>query len=152
MRHFIRSAALLAVLFASCAAFAQEAQDDQATVWAIVEKVWSASERGDESWVDDMLLADFVGWPAASPAPRSKASMRMWANFDGDRTEGLAHELYPLSIVVHGDVAVVHYLYTSAVQNRDKESRVQNGRYTDVLVRDASGWKFITSHGGHDLD
>lgn len=150
MRHFIQLGGLLAMLMASSTPFAQETQDDQATVWSIVERLWSATEQGNESWVEDLLLADFVGWPAESPAPRSKASTRMWSHFDNDQTKGLAHELYPLSIVVHGDVAVVHYLYTSAVQNRDKESLVRNGRYTDVLVRDASGWKFIASHGGPD--
>ncbi len=151
MRHFIRLGSLLLVLSACGAVHAQEAQDDQATVWSIVEQVWSAMEQGNVGWVDDMLLADFVGWPEASPAPRSKASTRMWSRFDSSQSKGLAHELYPLSIVVHGDVAVVHYLYTNAVQTRDKETVVKNGRYTDVLVREDSGWKFITWHGGHDV-
>jgi ketosteroid isomerase-like protein len=150
MWHIFRVGGILAALVASGALYAQETQDDQAAVWAIVEQAWIATERGDANWVDEMLLADFVGWPAQSPAPRNKASTRMWARYDGGSSEGLVHELYPLSIVVHGDVAVVHYLYTSAVQNRDKESVVRNGRFTDVLARDDGGWKFIAWHGGHD--
>jgi len=136
------------LLLAGTPALAQGSADDQAAVWAAVEAIWSAEERGDEAWVDDMLSADFMGWPAASPAPRSKASTRMWARFDAGQNKGLNHELYPLSIVVHGDMAVVHYLYTMVVQTRDKKVETSNGRYTDVLVRDGSDWKFISWHGG----
>lgn len=72
----------------------------------------------------------------------------MWARFNSDQNKGLAHELYPLSIVVHGDMAVVHYLYTMAIQTKTRQTEVSNGRYTDVLVRDESGWQFISWHGG----
>ena len=122
--------------------------DDQAAVWAAVEAIWVAEEAGDDDWVDTMLSADFVGWPNNSPAPRSRGSVRMWNSFNQDQASGITHELYPLSIVVHGDMAVVHYLYTSAVQTKDKKTDVSSGRYTDVLVRDDGAWKFISWHGG----
>ena len=104
---------LMLVVFGG-AAFAQDSADDHSAVWAAVEEIWLAEERGDDKWTDTMLAGDFMGWPNVSPAPRSKASTRMWARFNSDQTKGLAHELYPLSIVVHGDTAVVHYLYTMA--------------------------------------
>jgi ketosteroid isomerase-like protein len=127
-----------------------QAADDHAAVWSAVEAIWAAEENGDNKWVEEMLSADFVGWPNNSPAPRSKSSIRMWNNFDQGQTSGLTHELYPLSIVVHGDMAVVHYLYTNAVQTKDKKANVSSGRYTDVLVRDDGAWKFISWHGGDD--
>ncbi len=138
----------LALILASTPLFAQGSADDQAAVWAAVETLWTAEENGDTDWVDSMLSADFMGWPNQSPAPRSKASTRMWARFNANQAKGLTHELYPLSIVVHGDVAIVHYLYTSAMQNRDKSVEMENGRYTDVLVRDGGAWKFLSWHGG----
>ena len=146
--------ALLAgiLLLASGYGIAQESlpdeADDQAAVWAAVEAIWAAEEAGDDDWVDTMLSADFMGWPNNSPAPRSRGSIRMWNNFDQEQADGVRHELYPLSIVVHGDMAVVHYLYTNAVQTRDKKIDVTNGRFTDVLVRDDGAWKFISWHGG----
>ena len=148
MSRVSRLAAILIFLLTSNAALAQGSADDQAAVWAAVEEIWVAEERGDDDWVDTMLTGDFMGWPAVSPAPRSKASTRLWARFDADQTKGLAHELYPLSIVVHGDMAVVHYLYTMAIQTKDRQTVTSNGRYTDVLVRDDTGWKFISWHGG----
>ena len=143
------------ILLASGNAVAQgvaddQAVDDQAGVWSAVEAIWSAEESGDDDWVEEMLSADFVGWPNNSPAPRSKSSVRMWNRLDQEQTSGITHELYPLSIVVHGDMAIVHYLYTNAVQTKDKKIDISSGRYTDVLVRDDGAWKFISWHGGSD--
>jgi ketosteroid isomerase-like protein len=151
MRH-LSGICILLLLLTTAPGLAQEPADDQVAVWATVEQIWAAEERGDTSWVDSMLSADFMGWPSHSPAPRSKASTRMWARFDAEQRKGLSHELYPLSIVVHGNVAIVHYLYTSAGQTRDKRTVVVNGRYTDVLVRDGDGWKFLSWHGGPTSD
>jgi hypothetical protein len=47
-------------------------------------------------------------------------------------------------------MAVAHYLYTNAMQNKDGEVALANGRYTDVLVREGDTWKFISWHGGDD--
>jgi ketosteroid isomerase-like protein len=152
MKQLIRlyAVTLSVFLLSSASAYAQGSADDQATVWSTVEQVWAAEERGDTEWIESMLSADFMGWPDSSPAPRSKASTRMWTRFNAEQNKGLAHELYPLSIVVHGDVAVAHYLYTVAVQERDKTTVVTNGRYSDVLVRDGTSWKFLSWNGGDD--
>jgi ketosteroid isomerase-like protein len=150
MRGINKMSVILLFLLPAGPALAQGTADDQAAVWATVGQIWAAEERGDDKWVDELLSADFVGWPNESPAPRTKASTRMWARFNAEQTKGLSHELYPLSIVVHGDTAVVHYLYTMAVQTKDRSTKVSNGRYTDVLVRDGLDWKFISWHGGDD--
>ena len=141
---------MLAAWLPTTASYAQGSADDQAAVWAVVEEIWAAEERGDVDWVDEMLSADFMGWPVDAPAPQSRASTRMWARFNADQMKGMVHELYPLSIVVHGDMAVVHYLYTMVIQSKDRRTERTNGRYTDVLVRDGAEWKFISWHGGDD--
>ncbi|MDH4046621.1 MAG: nuclear transport factor 2 family protein [Gammaproteobacteria bacterium] len=128
----------------------QQAASDQAAVWSVIEDQWERNERGDNKWIDELLVADFVGWPNESPAPRTKSSVRMWDEFSSKQTETLEHELYPLSIVVHGDMAIAHYLYTSATRQKGAELKISNGRYTDVLVRDDGVWKFISWHGGDD--
>ena len=141
--------AAITLLFASVAA-AQDTSGDQASVWAAVEKQWNAVEAGDKKWMDELLADDFMGWPKNAPAPRNKASTKMWNRFNESQGKVVAHELYPLSIVVHDDVAVAHYLYTSAYKNKDDEVDMNNGRYSDVLVRTKDGWKFLTWHGGAD--
>lgn len=127
---------------------AQEETDDQADVWAVVEQTWNADAKGDKKWIDRYLTDDFSGWGNAAPAPRSKASTKMWDRFNDSQGRSVAHELYPLAIVVHGDVAVAHYLYTSAFEDKDGDVEVNNGRYSDVLVRTDDGWRFLSWHGG----
>jgi len=129
---------------------AQDASDDSADVWSVVEAEWDDSESNKKNRLKLVLTEDFVGWGKNSPAPRSKDSTIMWDRFNNEQGELIAYELYPLSIVVHDDVAIAHYLYTSANEDNDGKVEVSNGRFTDVLVRTDDGWKFIAWHGGDD--
>lgn len=140
------------LLFGFASAFAEETTDDPADVWSVIEEEWNASEKGDKKWPDRMLAEDFTGWGKESPAPRDVASTKMWNRFTEQTGKMLVHELYPLSIVVHDDVAVAHYLYRSAFQPKGGDIAMSNGRYTDILVRTADGWKFLAWHGGDDDD
>ena len=145
---------LAGVVFAANISWAQDsvpsAAEDRADVWTTVEMQWNRQEKGDESWPDDLLDDSFSGWGKSSPAPRGKASTKMWNRFSAQITEMLAHELYPLSIVVHGNLGVAHYLYSSASKDSDGKIKTVSGRYTDILIRTADGWKFIAWHGGDD--
>jgi ketosteroid isomerase-like protein len=55
-----------------------------------------------------------------------------------------------LAITIGGDVAVAHYLYSTAYKPKNGDIEMSNGRYTDVLIRTEDGWKFIAWHGGDD--
>ena len=116
----------------------------------MVEAQWDAEEKGDKRWIDRLLSDDFTGWGKTSPAPRSKSSTKMWDRFSDEQGRMVAHELYPLAIIVHEDVAIAHYLYSSAYEDKDGKVELNNGRYSDVLVRTADGWQFLAWHGGDD--
>ena len=131
-------------------AVAQDDRDDATDVWIAVEAQWDADEKGDKKWIDRMLADGFYGWGKDSPAPRSQSSTRMWDRFADEQGNVVAHELYPLEIVIHADTAIVHYLYSSAYESKDGEIEMNSGRYTDILVRTEDGWKFIGWHGGDD--
>ena len=60
---------------------AAPASDDPADVWAVVEAQWNAEEKGDRKWLDNLLTDDFSGWSRESPAPRNKASTKMWDRY-----------------------------------------------------------------------
>ncbi|MBT8101469.1 MAG: nuclear transport factor 2 family protein [Gammaproteobacteria bacterium] len=149
-------AVLGTLLLGSVSALAQTPTDDrlkdEADVWAQVERQWTAQEKGDKRWIDQQLTDNFSGWGKASPAPRNKASTKMWNRFNEQVSQMVTHELYPLSIIVHEDVAIAHYLYSSATKDktRNGEFETNNGRYTDILVRTDDGWKFIAWAGGSD--
>ena len=131
-------------------AVAQNAADDAADVILVIEEQWEAEQKGEKDWLEETLHPKFSGWPRSAPSPRSKASTKLWDRFYDTQGRVLEHELYFQNIVVEGDVAVAHYFYTSAYEDKDEEVEVSNGRYTDVLVRTDDGWKFIAWHGGDD--
>ena len=137
---------------AEVSAVAQDSTDDYVAVWSVIEEQWEAAQRGDRRWVERYLHEDFRGWPKNSPAPRDKASTRIWNEFGLKQSKGLEYELYPLSTVILGDTAVAHYLYSNATESKDGEAEVANGRFTDVLIRVDDEWKFIAWHGGDDSD
>jgi ketosteroid isomerase-like protein len=139
-----------ASLMGITSAYAQDAANDQADVWTAIEGEWDAQEKGEKNWADELLTEDFTGWSKNSPAPRSRSSTKMWNRVNDMMGEMVAHELYPLSIVVHGDVAIAHYLYRSAFKSKEGDIEMANGRYTDILVRTENGWKFLSWHGGKD--
>ena len=143
---------LIAVCLGTTSALAQDEPSDAANVWQIVYTQWEAEEEGDRNWPNELLADNFSGWNKASPAPRDKASTIYWDRFSERQGKTVAHELYPLSIIVEGDVAIAHYLYTSAFQDKEGEIEVTNGRFTDVLVRTDNGWRFLSWHGGADGD
>lgn len=131
-------------------AIAQDDRDDETAVWLAIEAQWHANETGDEKWIDRMLMDSFYGWANSTPAPRSKSSTRMWDRFNSEQGQIVAHELYPLEIVIEGDAAIVHYLYSSAYEDKEGKVETSHGRYTDILVRTDDGWKFVGWHGGDD--
>jgi hypothetical protein len=143
------TASFLITAFGS--AIAQDTLDDQADVWAVVEEQWDADEKGDKKWIDRLLAENFSGWGKNSPAPLNKASTKMWDRFNNEHNKSLMHELYPLAIVVHENIAIAHYLYTNATKNKKDEIDVSSGRYSDVLIRTDDGWKFLAWHGGDDV-
>ena len=129
---------------------APDAADDYVAVWLVIEEQWEAVQRGEKEWIEELLSADFIGWPENSPHPRDRASTRRWNEFARKQSKGLEHEIYPLETVIHGDMAVAHYLYSNATEDREGKTEVSNGRYTDILVRVDGQWKFIAWHGGDD--
>ncbi len=140
-----------AALWTTCAHAQDDATvKDAADVWAVIEEEWNADENGDREWPERLLTDNFSGWSKDTPTPRSKASIKMWDRFAEQEGSPVVHELYPYHIVVHEDVAVAHYFYSTGFKSKDGKISRHNGRFTDVLVRTEDGWKFLAWHGGED--
>ena len=148
--HMFKLFTAVTFLFASQLTFAQSKIEDEASVWSTVEAQWTAIGKQDKKWPDQLLADNFSGWGTNSPAPRNKESVKMWNRFNSDLGKMIAHELYPLSIIVNGDVAVAHYLYSSISESKKGDIERNNGRYTDILIRTGDGWKFLAWHGGDE--
>ena len=146
----IRFAIFVTALLSIGTAIAQDERDDETDVWIAIEAQWDANESGDKDWIDRMLMENFFGWANGTPAPRSVSSTWKWERFNNEQGKMVAYELYPLEIVVEGDTAIAHYLYSSAYEEKKGDVETSHGRYTDILVRTDDGWKFLGWHGGDD--
>lgn len=62
----------------------------------------------------------------------------------------LEQELFPLSITITGNLAVVNYRYQIARENYKKERETVFGRYMDVFLKDGGRWQFIAWAGGDE--
>ncbi len=129
---------------------AQSWTPDQQEIWRLEETMWQRDTAKDLTWIDTYWHANATSWGIDHPVPRNKASVTRWDKYEYGNVTVLEHELFPLSITVTDNVAVVHYRYRIASEDRNKKREIVTGRYSDVLVREGSRWLIITAIGGDD--
>jgi hypothetical protein len=97
-----------------------------------------------------MVHPNLSYWEVGQPAPQNRASLIRWNRYGNTNDTVLEQELYPISLVITGNMAVAHYRYTIARENYKKERETVHGRYSDVLVKEGGHWLFISWSGGDD--
>jgi hypothetical protein len=127
---------------------AQSWSADQQEVWKLEEQQWKMAAAKDLSWMDTMVHANLRYWETGEPMPRDKASLKRWSRYGAESNTVLEQELFPISVTVTGNVAVVQYNYMVARENFKKERETVTGQYTDVLVKDNGRWLFLAWAGG----
>lgn len=127
---------------------AQAWSPEQQEVWKLEEQQWQMAAAKDLSWVDTMVHPNLRYWETGEPMPRDKASLKRWSRHSAENSTVLVQELFPISITVTGNVAVVQYHYMVARENLKKERETVTGQYTDVLVKENGRWLFLTWSGG----
>lgn len=145
-----RTLGVLALIGFSAAATAQTWSAEQQEVWRFEEQQWKMAAAKDLSWIDKMVHPNLVYWETGQPVPQNRASLQRWNKYGNDNATVLEQELFPISIVITGNIAVVNYAYQIARENYKKERETVTGRYTDVLVKEKGVWMFLTWTGGDD--
>ncbi len=143
----VGSVLCLAVLVASPVAAADwsAAQQD---VWKNVEAYWASWSKGDINGFQGYVHEDYSGWSVDSPLPAGKSSSGKWMGFWAANNTVLVYEVTPVSIMVRGDVAVVHYYYSQVSKGSDGKMKSAKGRWTDILAKQGDRWVLIADHGG----
>lgn len=140
----------LALVLVASAASAQTWSAEQQEIWKLEEQQWKMAADKDASWIDKMVHPNLSYWDTDQVHPRNKASLSRWNRYSNANSTIQEQELFPISITITGNVAVVQYRYTTARENYKKEREVASGRYTDVFIKDGGQWKFIAWAGGDD--
>jgi hypothetical protein len=149
LRKFLSIVAvsLACVTFAATAA-EQNWSPDQQAVWQLEQQQWQMVAAKDTSWIDTMVHPNMRFWQNGAPMPRDKASLKHWSRYDNENSTVLQHELFPISVTVTGNVAVVLYHYREAREDLKKARKTVTGQYMDVLIKENGRWMFIAWTGG----
>lgn len=139
-----------ALAIGSTTAAAQSWTPEQQELWKLEELQWKMGAEKDLSWIPKMVHPRMSAWSNDMPSPSNYASLEKWDRYQSGESTTLVHEIYPIAATITGNVAVMQYRYRSASENAKKEHKTENGRWTDVLVKENGVWKFITWAGGAD--
>jgi ketosteroid isomerase-like protein len=131
-------------------ASAQTWSAEQQEIWKFEEQQWQMAKDKDLSWIEKMVHPNLSYWDVDQPAPQNKASLTRWNRYSNSTTTVLEQELFPISVTITGNIAVVQYRYSIARENYKKERETVSGRYTDVLVKEGGRWLFVAWAGGDD--
>jgi hypothetical protein len=142
--------AILALVAVAGTASAQTWSPEQAEIWKLEEQQWQMAKDKDLSWIDKMVHPNLSYWDRDQQSPQNKASLARWNRYNSATTTVLEQELFPITVTITGNIAVVQYRYTIARENYKKERETVSGRYMDVLVKEGGRWMFIAWAGGDD--
>ena len=129
---------------------AQTWSPEQQEIWRFEEQQWKMEAEQDASWIEKMVHPNLSYWDVAQAGPQTKASLQRWQRYNYTSNTTLAHELFPISATITGNVAVVQYRYAVARENYKKDRETVTGRYTDILIKEGGRWLFIAWAGGED--
>jgi hypothetical protein len=150
IRRFSLGLLSLVLVAFTGAASAQTWSPDQQEIWRFEEQQWKMNAEKDQSWIEKMVHPNISYWDVDRPAPQNKASLAKWNRYTSASSTVLEQEIYPISITITGNIAVVQYRYSIARENLKKERETVMGRYTDVLVKEGGRWLFLAWAGGDD--
>ena len=150
LRRSFSTFAFLVLVAVAAPASAQTWSPEQQEVWKVEELQWKLAAAKDSSWIEKMVHPNLSYWDKNRPGPQTKASLLLWDRYNNSSSTVLQQELFPIAIVITGNLAVVQYSYSVARENYKKEQELVSGRYTDVLVKEKGTWLFIAWAGGDD--
>jgi len=126
---------------------AQEWNAAQQEVWKGVNDYWALMAKGDITGFLEYFHPDYLGWDDSSPLPSTKDDLQKWFQIYMAGSKTLAYEIKPVGIRVHGDFAFADYYY-SLLSERDGKRKTEEGRWTDILMKQGGKWLIIGDNGG----
>lgn len=122
--------------------------EDKKEVWSNVEAYWAEYADGDVDGFLSYMHEDYSGWGSDQPVPSGKESARKWLAHNLPLRDIQMYEVTPVGMRIHGDVAVVHYYFSYAYEGPDGKRGSDQGRWTDILVKQGDKWVLLADHGG----
>ena len=128
-------------------AYAQKWSAKQQEVWKAVENWWELEKNNDAEGIKALIHKDYIGWNWGEYAPGGQAEALRWASHMIPKRKIAYTNLKPLDILVMGDIAVLHYYYSTR-QTVDGKETEEQGRWTDVWKKEGGKWLLVADSGG----
>jgi len=123
----------------------QEWSSDQRELWAWEVACWETEDIESNM---ACFHEEFVGWGGGSYVPTNKADRRITHARGFETTEQVYLFLKPLEIKIHGNTAVLVYMATYTMRDRNTgEETTYLEQWTDVALREDGQWAWIADHG-----
>jgi len=124
---------------------AQVWSPEQKEVVEFLNDYTKASMRGDIDEIMSYFHVDFSAW---------EYSMTMTEPLDRDSTQKtiehinqsfkqLAFEVQPVSIQIHGDIAIAHLNFQETMRDAEGVDNFMSGPWTATLLKQGKGWVFL---------
>lgn len=148
-----RSLGILVVLLllAPAPGHPQEWSPEQAEVLATLQELWRFSGTLDFDRWFDRVSEDYRGWSVAATDPRGRGE---WIEEARQRLGGprrVHHQILPKAIDIHGDVAIVYYLYAALTRSQEGAYSLSRGQWTDTFRKVDGRWLLIADAGGETM-
>jgi ketosteroid isomerase-like protein len=148
MKKLCLAIAVLLLLPSACV-FSQEWSAAQKDVWKSVEAYTALGVEKNLEGFLEYFHTDYCGWQYGDAMPTDKACVRKFLERTSWKTNKvLYHDIKPIAIKIHGDVAFVHYYYTMITKDVEGKEKSSSGRWTDILMKQGNKWVMIGDHGG----
>jgi ketosteroid isomerase-like protein len=105
-------------------------------------------DKRDLEGFQSYVHTDYRGWSYNSAVPLDKATARKYLEYDMKTTTPVLSDIHPMAIQIFGNVAIVHYVYTTIDKGADGKDNPSSGRWTDILMKQGDKWVMIGDHGG----
>ena len=148
IKNLVVATALCFTVLGSTSLFAKEWSTAQIKVWKNVEAYWDLWAARDLEGFNKYFHDDYSGWFNRADLPSTKESGLKWQTHFFQTRKVLVHQIDPVAIKIHGNVAIVHYYYSYVGTDAEGKERIRSGRWTDILMKQGDNWVVIGDHGG----
>ncbi len=140
---------LCAGIILNAGATEKELSSAQQELWKMEEAYWFNYKNGDIEGITTFYHADFAGWPSSSRKPIYLTSAKSYLEKLLEVWIVKSYKLQPYAIVIHGKIAIIHYLVEIKSESQDGNISVSTHRITHTWVNEGNKWKII---GGMSAD
>jgi hypothetical protein len=148
--RYLPGLVVLVVVAFAAAAPAQTWTPEQQEIWKFEELQWKLNMEKDATWIDKMVHPNISVWEAGRPMPQNKASLTRWNKYANASSTIVEQEIFPISVTITGNVAVVQYSYLIVREDAKKDRETVSGHWTDILIKEGGRWMFLAWAGGDD--